>query len=185
MKKILLLLTAAAIFAACSNAKQDETMQTETPAATDAEKQKAEIKMPYVSSYSNSFEVGDAAYAAMIEQGSWKDWEMNTLDNMKNWMADTIIAFQSDNTRVMGADSMMARWKKGRAEYTKVLDTIHAALAVYNPEKKENWVMVWAKEINTNLKGKIDTVELMETWRINKDGKADMLLQFDRATRKK
>jgi hypothetical protein len=46
-------------------------------------------------------------------------------------------------------------------------------------------VLVWAKEINTDAKGKIDTSHLMETWRINKDGKADMLLQYDRAYRKK
>jgi hypothetical protein len=38
---------------------------------------------------------------------------------------------------------------------------------------KENRVLVGAKEINVDTKGKADTVELMETWRINKDGKAD------------
>jgi hypothetical protein len=185
MKKILLVLTAAAMFAACNDAKKEETKPAETTAATPAETPKAEVKMPYVSAYSNAFEVGNPAYAAMIEQGSWKDWETNTMDNMKSWMADSILAFHADNAVVMGADAMMARWKKGRAEYTKVIDTIHAALATYSTDKKENWVMIWAKEINTNLKGKTDTVELMETWRINKDGKADMLLQYDRATRKK
>src|SRR6476620_1694193 len=116
----------------------------------------------------------------MIEQGSWKDWETGNLDNMKSWMADTIIAFHADNVMTRGADSMMARWKRGRAEYSKVIDSVHAALATYSTDRKQNWVMVWAKEINTNLKGKTDTVELMETWRINKDGKADMLLQYDR-----
>lgn len=185
MKKILLMLTAAAMFAACNDAKKEETKPAETAAAATEETPKAEVKMPYVSAYSNAFVVGNQAYAAMIEQGSWKDWEMNTMDNMKSWVADTIVALQSDNTTLTGADAMMARWKKGRAEYTNVIDTIHAAIALYNPEEKENWVMIWAKEINTNTKGKTDTIELMETWRINKDGKADFLLQYDRATRKK
>jgi hypothetical protein len=58
-------------------------------------------------------------------------------------------------------------------------------IPTYSTDKKENWVMVWASEINTDKKGKIDTVEMMETWRINKDGKADMLLQYDRHARKK
>ncbi len=50
---------------------------------------------------------------------------------------------------------------------------------------KKIWVCVWAGEIGTKLDGKKDTTALMETCRMNKDGKADMLLQFDRATRKK
>jgi hypothetical protein len=177
MKKVLLVLTAAAMFTACNNEKKEEAKTTE-PA-------KAEVKLPYVSSYSSSFEMGNPAYSAMIEQGSWKDWEKNSMDNMKSWVADTILVFQADNVMVKGADSLAARWKRGRANYTSVIDTVQAVIPTYSTDKKENWVLVWAKEINTDIKGKTDTVSIMETWRINKDGKADMLLQFDRATRKK
>ena len=178
MKKILLLLTAASIFAACNNDKKQD-------AATSSTDTKKEVVLPFTAAYSSSFEMGNPQYSAMILQGSWKDWQENKLDNMKNWIADTIIAFHSDNTMVRGLDSMMARWKRGRADYTSVIDSVDAVIPVYSTDKKENWVLVWAREINTNSKGKTDTSALMETWRINKDGKADMLLQFDRATRKK
>jgi len=107
------------------------------------------------------------------------------MDNMKSWVADTILAFQSDNTVVRGVDSLQARWTRHRAGYTSVIDTVHAVIPTYSTDKKENWVLVWAKEINTDANGKKDTIELMETWRINKDGKADLLLQFDRHARKK
>ena len=178
MKKILLLLTAVSIFAACNNDKKQD-------AATSSTDTKKEVVLPFTAAYSSSFEMGNPQYSAMILQGSWKDWQENKLDNMKNWIADTIIAFHSDNTMVRGLDSMMARWKRGRADYTSVIDSVDAVIPVYSTDKKENWVLVWAREINTNSKGKTDTSALMETWRINKDGKADMLLQFDRATRKK
>lgn len=181
MKKVLLVFAAAAMFAACNNAQKEEAKADET-AATAA---KEPVKLAYTPDYSASFEPGNQEYGAMIVQGSWKDWETNSLDNMKNWMADTILAFHSDNSMIMGRDSMMARWKRGRADYTSVIDTVHAVTALYSTDQKENWVLVWAKEINTNSKGKTDTVELMETWRINKDGKADRLYQYDRATRKK
>jgi hypothetical protein len=180
MKKVLLVLAAAATFAACNNAATEATKTTDSTAA----KPKADVQMPYVSLYSNAFEAGDPAYAALIEQGSWKDWEMNTMDNMKSWVADTIVAFTAEDVLVKGVDSLMARWKRGRALYTSVSDSIHAVTSLYNTEKKENWVMVWAKEINVNTKGIKDTVEVMETWRINKDGKADFLLQYDRHRRK-
>jgi hypothetical protein len=156
-----------------------------TPAADEKKAdEKATVTLPYTPSYSSSFEIGNPAYSATILQGSWKDWEENKMDNMKNWVADSIIAFQSDNSMVQGADSLMARWKRGRAGYTSVIDTVDAVIPVYSTDKKENWVLVWAKEINTKADGTKDTAYFMETWRINKDGKADMLLQFDRAKRK-
>ena len=177
MKKVFLVFAAAAMFAACNDAKKEETKAAETP--------KEAVKLAYTPAYSASFEMGNPAYAAMIVQGSWKDWEMNTMDNMKSWVADTIVAFHSDNVMTQGADSLIARWKRGRAGYKTVIDTVHAVIPTYSTDKKENWVLVWAKEINTDMTGKTDTMEIMETWRINKDGKADMLLQYDRAKRKK
>ena len=177
MKKILLLLTAVALFAACNKETKSTSETTDTTTATA-------LVLPYTPNYSSSFKMGKPEYSAMIVQGSWKDWENNSMDNMRSWVADTIVAFHSDNTMVNGVDSLTARWKRGRAGYTTVIDTIHAVLSTRSTDKNEDWVLVWAKEINTDTKGKIDTVELMETWRINKDGKADMLLQYDRHTRK-
>ncbi|MBL7742573.1 MAG: hypothetical protein JNN00_03770 [Chitinophagaceae bacterium] len=179
MKQIFFCLTAAFVLAACNNEKKTDTAGGETK--TD----KPAVTLPYTASYSSSFEMGNPEYSATILQGSWKDWEENKLDNMKNWIADTITAFHSDNSMVKGADSLAARWKRARAGYTSVIDTIEAVIPVYSTDKKENWVLVWAMEINTKTDGTKDTVALMETWRINKDGKADFLLQYDRAKRKK
>ena len=176
MKKFLLLLTAGALLIACNDKKDDDEKEKEHSVT---------VKMPYTPVYSASFGLGNSDYATMVVQGSWKDWETNNLDNMKNWIADTIVAFHSDNTMVKGLDSMMAVWKRARAKYTSSLDSVHAVIPVYSTDKKENWVLIWAGSIGTNLEGKKDTVEIMETWRINKDGIADMLLQYDRANRKK
>jgi hypothetical protein len=180
MKKMLLLLTGAALFTACNN----ETKSKSETTGGDTTAVNSSVTLPYTPAYSSSFKMGNPEYSAMILQGSWKDWENNSMDNMKSWVADTILAFHSDNTMVKGLDSLQARWKRGRAGYTSVIDTVHAVIPTYSTDKNENWVLVWAKEINTDAKGKIDTMELMETWRINKDGKADMLLQYDRHARK-
>lgn len=168
----------AAIAISCNN-EQKET------AESDGVNTKEPVALPYEATYSSSFEMGNPNYSATILQGSWKDWENNKLDNMKSWIADTIVAFHSDNTMVQGADSLMARWKAGRAKYTSVIDSVNAVVPLYSTDKKENWVLVWATEINTNADGTKDTTGVMETWRINKDGKADLLLQYDRAPRKK
>jgi len=176
MRKMFLVIMIAGTIIACNNDKKVD--------AASETKEKPAVAFAYTPTYSTSFEPGNQQYAAMIVQGSWKDWEMNTMDNMKSWVADTIVAMHADNTTAVGVDSLQARWKRGRSGYTSVIDSIHSATALYSTDKKENWVLVWAKEINTDLKGKIDTVELQETWRINKDGKADRLYQYDRHTRK-
>ena len=180
MKKILLLLTGAALFTACNN----ETKSKSGTTGEDTTVAKSSVTLPYTPAYSSSFKIGNPEYSAMILQGSWKDWENNSMDNMKSWVADTIVAHHSDNTTVKGVDSLMARWKRGRAGYTSVIDTIHTVVPLYSTDKNQNWVLVWATEINTDTKGKIDTMDLMETWRINKDGKADRLYQYDRHARK-
>ena len=102
---------------------------------------------------------------------------------MKNWVADSITAFHSNGSVVRGVDSLIATSKRHRASYTTVIDSIDAVLPAYSTDKKENWVLVWAREINSKADGKKDTVALMETWRINKDGKADLLLQYERSRR--
>jgi hypothetical protein len=178
MRKTILFMMIAGTLTACNN-------DTKVAGSSETKADNPAPALAYTPSYSASFEIGKPEYATMIVQGSWKDWENNTMDNMKSWVADTIVAFHSDNTMVSGADSLIARWKRGRAGYTSVIDTIDAVMPVYSTDKKENWVLVWAREINTDAKGKIDTAYLQETWRINKDGKADLLLQFDRAYRKK
>ena len=174
MRKTILFLAASTIMAACNNEKKETNEGPDT----------VSVKMPYTAAYSASFSLGNPDYATKIVQGSWKDWEENKLDNMKNWLADTVIAFHADNSFVKGSDSLMARWKRDRANYTSVIDSVDAVIPVYSTDKKENWVLVWAREINTNKEGKTDTAAFMETWRINKDGKADFLLQYNRATRK-
>lgn len=177
MKKWTFVFTAGLfMMAACNNQKTE-------PVTTVAAAQNT-VALPFTAGYSSSFEMGKPEHSALILQGSWKDWEDNKIDDMKRWVADTVIAFHSDNNMVKGVDSLMANWKAARAKYSSVIDTIDAVIPVYSIDKKENWVLVWAKSINTKLDGSKDTTELMETWRINKDGKADFLLQYDRRKRK-
>ena len=177
MKQCFFLIVIVLFAVACNNTPA-------TPDAAAAETKKEMPAMPMMPTYSSDFSIGNYDYAKMIVQGSWKDWQDNTMDNMKSWIADTITVLQSNGKMIKGADSLIANWKRGRASYTSIIDTVNAVVPVYSNDKKENWVLVWATEINTDMKGVKDTVNFMETWRINKDGKADMVFQYDRNQRK-
>ncbi|MGL6267299.1 MAG: hypothetical protein ACRC2O_05215 [Chitinophagaceae bacterium] len=185
MKKFVFVIAAASLLSACNDAPKTETATTVAPATETVAEVKPEVPLPYVPTYSNSFEFGKSEYSAMILQGSWKDWDDNKLDNMKSWVADTITAIHSDMLTIKGADNLMAKWKKDRANYKTVNNTIDVVMPIYAKDKNEHWVLVWASSTSVDLKGKADTMNIMEAWRINKDGKADFLNQYDRAKRKK
>src|SRR5688572_3203293 len=131
MRTFLFLLGAAGFLLSCNN----EASKTEP--ASDSTMVKAAMALPYTASYSSSFKMGNPDHCAMIVQGSWKDWEMNTMDNMKSWVADTITVYHSDNTMVKGLDSLTARWKRGRAKYAAVATTLNAVMPVYSTDKNE------------------------------------------------
>ena len=150
MKKFCLFIAAAALFSACN---ADSTADSITSDSTVA---KSAVALPYPVGYSSWFEIGNADYTATIVQGSWKDWETNNLDNMKNWVADTVVVFHSDNSIVKGADSLMARWKRGRAKYASVIDTIDAVIPVFSTDKNENWVLVWGTDAGCDSRGTRD-----------------------------
>jgi hypothetical protein len=178
MRKTFSLILIAGTLVACNN-------DTKVAGASEAKTETPAVAMPMPIAYSSSFEMGDPKYGAMIVQGSWKDWMDNNMDNMKSWIADTIVAYHSDNTMIKGADSLMAVWKRERAKYASSIDTVHAVMSMRSTDKGDNWVLVWATSYDTKLDGSKDTTELQETWRINKDGKADVLYQYDRHKRKR
>ena len=60
---------------------------------------------------------------------------------------------------------------------------MHAIFPVKSTDKNEDWVCIWGTEVNTDKKGKTDSVHLQETWRFNKDGKIDLLYQHSRVAK--
>ncbi len=173
------LLTAVVLFAvACQNATdiKDETKTTEA---------KTVVAGIYPTTYSSSFEMGDMSLADKAVLNSWKNWEANKMDGLSDFFADSVTAFFADGNIFIGKkDSLIALWKTIRAGYTSVVDSVNAYTPLYSTDKKESWALIWATEYNTNSKGVKDTTSFQETWRFNKDGKADFLLQYQRKQKK-
>jgi hypothetical protein len=176
MQKTFLFILITGALIACNNDTKIASAETKS--------NNSAVTLPMPVTYSSSFEMGDPKYSAMIVQGSWKDWVDNNMDNMRSWVADTLVAYQSNNIVARGPDSLAAQWKRERATYTTASDSINAVMSVHSTDKNENWVLVWATAYDTKANGTKDTVAVMETWRINKDGKADLLFQYDRHARK-
>jgi ketosteroid isomerase-like protein len=107
----------------------------------------------------------------------WKDWDDNAFDRHNYW-ADTISVFLSDGTVIKGRDSSMAGAKRYRGSLASAKSTITSIVPLRSADRNEDWVAIWGTETNTMPDGKIERNDIHEIWRINKDGKIDMMKQF-------
>jgi len=131
---------------------------------------------PYTAGYSSNFVMGNPAHAKMALD-IWKDWDENMLDK-HDFMADTIVTYMPDGTVTKGKDANMSMWKKYRAGITSSKSTVDAWLPLRSVDRKEDWVAIWGTETDTTPDGKVGTTQIHEVWRINKDGKVDLIRQY-------
>ena len=174
MKKIFFVFSLAA-FAACNSneAKVNSMSSTDsTVAANDT------VTYQYAADYSSKFAMGDAKNVRTIFD-LYKDWDANTLDNSKDRFADSVTLIFNNGEMMAGTrDSIIAKSKGFRNSMGTITTQVHAVVPLKSTDKNEDWVLVWFKEYRTDANGKKDSTEMQETWRLNKDGKADLLYQY-------
>jgi hypothetical protein len=177
MKKIAFFFMLAGIAACNSGTNQTEVASMKSDA--DSAQAAPAVTYPYAVDYSSQFSIGDAQNAKKILE-LWKDWDNGDLSAHKDYFADTVTLTFADGSTVRGSrDSVTAQAQAFRSGYKSVTSSVHAVVPLKSTDKGEDWVCVWGKEIHTDNKGKTDSVELMETWRLNKEGKADVLYQYN------
>jgi hypothetical protein len=161
-----------ASFTACNSNKEAKVESMSTKDSTA----KA-IKYPPVDN-SIKFEIADASItASMLEV--YKGWEDNNLELMKKHMADTLMIVAGDGTVTYGrADTVFAHIKAYRDNYTSMKPEFHSFVPLKSLDRDDTWFLVWFKEYQTDKKGKTDTIELMENWKLNKEGKVTSMYQY-------
>ncbi len=111
----------------------------------------------------------------------WKEFDNNTLNNAKDKFADTITMLMPGFEMVgVSRDSALASTNAYRSMFANVTSRVSAVTALKSTDKNEEWVLVWGTEVHTDNKNVTDSVHLQETWRINKDGKVDYMMQYMR-----
>ncbi|HEX3078965.1 MAG TPA: hypothetical protein VHQ04_00820 [Puia sp.] len=156
------------------------------PAQTEAAKPASDsvvvqnINSPYPIQYSSKFVMGNPKYAENVLT-LWKDYDNGTLSAHKDLFADSVQAMLGNGAMMHASrDSIIAGVQSHRNMLSSAVDRVDAVTSLRSTDKNEDWVLIWGTEIDTYKNGKVDSVDLQETWRINKDGKADMLLQYMR-----
>ena len=178
MKKILIV-ASVALFAACNSKKTEKG----EPAKTGGEETTMmDINSPYPVGYSSKFVMGDPKHAEAILT-LWKDWDAGNLSAHKEMFGDSLELHFADGSMIHSLrDSVLAGGQEYRSTMASSVSSVDAVMSVKSTDKNESWALVWGKEIDTDKKGKVDSFYLQETWRFNKDGKADLMYQFRAAS---
>jgi len=176
-----LTLAALAILSACTS--NPPAMNADSAKATqDSGAMVKSIQSPYDLRYSSKFVMDDPKNAESL-LAIWKAYDNGDLNVTKDMFADTIEAYFGDGSMKRASrDSMLAFVQTYRNSFKAAVSKVDAIMAVKSTDKNEHWALIWGTEIDTYKSDKIDSAELQETWRFNKDGKADLVFQYKRSS---
>jgi hypothetical protein len=179
MKKAMLFLAVAGILLACNtDTKTAGTTETSTTGESPDSASAADLKMPYTATYSSNFKMGDQKIAEKILT-LFKTWDDNKLADGKSMFADSI-SFYANGWEFNGRlDSFMAISQKQRDNYKEIKTVVHAWIPTHSIDKNEDWALVWSTAYTTDTKGKVDSTSYQDTWRMNKDGKFDLMFSHE------
>lgn len=176
MRKMLFLLGLAAL-AACNSGKDTKVDSMSNKDSSGSANDN--ITYPYTADYSSSFEMGDPKNALTLLK-LYKDWDNNTMNNSKEYFADQDTMVFSNGYMFTGSrDSLIAMASQERGKMGNVVDSVHAWIPLRSKDKNEDWVLIWSKEITTDANGKKTSKEIQETWRFDKNGKINLVYQYE------
>jgi hypothetical protein len=130
----------------------------------------------YTPTYSSNYVIGNPAHSKMIVD-LWKDWDDNAFDR-HDYYADNLIMVLPDGTVTKGKAANLEAAKTFRSSLKSSKSTIDAWVPLKSTDRNENWVAMWGTETNTWPDGRVEMRDIHEIWRINEDGKVDLMRQF-------
>jgi hypothetical protein len=154
MKRLSIALVAAAFLFACNNEKKPD----ESSAKPEEKKGSAAMVYPYKAGYSSDFSMGDANHSKMVLD-LYKMWEENKLDDMKTLLADSVSIDFPDGNKFKDnkADSMISFAKQFRKTLSSVKVMFDGWMPIHVNDTKEDYVLVWSRDYNTDMSGKMDS----------------------------
>ena len=177
MRKILSVLAFAIFVISCNQNSPAVEEKKDDGAAKTTAKKDSSFNYAFKALYSSSFEMGDPKNAKIVLD-IWKAYQDNKLEDTKTLWADSVtLQFANGFTFHGNPDSVLAGGKADRNNYTSLTDSVDAWISTKSTDRNEEWVCIWGREYSTSKKGKKDTTNLQEIWRL-KEGKVNFMAQF-------
>jgi ketosteroid isomerase-like protein len=176
MKKIPGLFILTAVLFSC-NSESKEKGEAAVPVETTA---KAAMDMPYKPSYSATWtqNISDADLHTVLT--TYKDWADGNISGLSTAMADTVtVEMNSGDHLVKSNADLMTMWKTYRDSLSSVTIEMQGWNKMYEPEKKDAYIVTWYKETDVYKNGKVDSAYYHDINQV-KNGKISWYSQYKR-----
>lgn len=177
MKKVIFCFTIGAFLLSCNNSGE-KTAATTTDSSTQSTQ--GIVDLPYKASYSSNFtqDVSDADLKLVMQ--SYKDWEAGNMAALGGEMGDSVEVDLNNGDHFKGTNAgLMKIWSTYRDSLTSAVIEMEGWHKMYEPVKKQAFVVTWYKETDTYKMGKVDSAWYHDINEV-KNGKITYYRQYKR-----
>jgi len=177
MKKVIFCLTIAAFLLSCNNSGE-KTAATSTDTTT--QNTQSTVDLPYKASYSSNFtqDVSDADLKLVMQ--SYRDWETGNMAGLGSVIGDSVDVDFFNGDHFKGTKTGLLKiWTTFRDSLSSVAIEMEGWHKMYEPTKKQAFVVTWYKETDTYKMGKVDSAWYHDINEI-KNGKLTYYRQYKR-----
>ena len=165
MKKLLFVCMAAAAFASCKDKATGTSSGTDSSAASSAKP----VDLPYSKTKPVDWDWGSNENIA-VAMNALKAYQDGKPEECAKYFADTAKLEFDHLDKVFSRDSLTAFLKAGWANTKHIDIKMDDYESVISKDKSSEFVSLWYKEIEEDNKGKIDSMDVMNDFKI-KNGK--------------
>jgi len=177
MKKIICSFTIGAFLLSCNNSGE-KTASTTADSSTASTP--SSVDLPYTASYSSNFtqDVSDADLKVVMQ--SYKDWEAGNMSALASETGDSVEVDFNNGDHFKGTNAgLMKIWSTFRDSLSSAKIEMEGWHKMYEPVKKQAFVVTWYKETDTYKMGKVDSAWYHDINEV-KDGKITYYRQYKR-----
>ena len=159
MKKIFFYASVVLIAASCNNkGEETKTATADSTATVSNEPAKPAPELAYTLDHPyGDWQPGNAQNTATA-MNALKGFATNNIAESLTNFGDSVRIRMDNYDEKVSHDSLNALFTTWRNNYSTVVIHMEDYLSVISKDKKDEWVTMWYKQINTDKKGKVDSV---------------------------
>lgn len=165
MKGVLFMGAIALLLIGCQNQGTSDASKNDSTGTVAAEAEKIDYAYVPADHSPDYWDRGDQKNVAFV-LNSLKAFENNNIDECITAFADSVTLSLDGYDKKISKDTLKALFAQYRTNYPQLQVKMRDYEAVVSKDKKVQWVSLWYNEINTDRKGKVDSVIKMTDLKI-------------------
>ncbi|MFN8250843.1 MAG: hypothetical protein U0V75_03090 [Ferruginibacter sp.] len=172
MKRMCFMACLALLAAGCNNNTESKDAKPADAATTAAPAAKLDFPYTLKEPYKN-WQPGDQQHALTVMK-SLKGFETGDMAACMADFGDSVLVMFDGYRAKLSHDSLQKQFTAQRGGYSSIVITMSDWESVISADKKEEWVTLWYKQVETAKNGKVDSLSVVDDAKIE-NGKIVLL----------